>query len=82
MFLGMSVTMVLIVATSGRISAEMRHLPWAPIVLLCLWRLTRLGSAYRRYMGFDRPFLTALSSQIIVAMALFIGLLWTLGWIW
>ena len=81
MFLTMSVTMVLIIATSGRISAEMRHFARVPILLLWLFRLDRLGSAYR-IMGFDSPFLTALSSQIIVAMALFMGLLWTVGWIW
>jgi hypothetical protein len=45
--------------------------------LLFLYRLT---VAYRLYLQFHRPFLTVLTSQIIVALAAFTAVLWMAMW--
>jgi hypothetical protein len=80
-FLAACTNMVAIIASSGRIGGELAALVWLPILLLWVLRLGRLSSAYRRYMGFDHAFWTALSSQMIVALVTLMGLVWV-GWIW
>ena len=48
-------------------------------LLLVLWvvRLDRLTTAYRKYLQFDHPFLTALVSQIIVLLVMGAILFWS-----
>ena len=48
-------------------------------LLLLLWvvRLDRLTTAYRKYLQFDHPFLTALVSQIIVLLVMGAILFWS-----
>jgi hypothetical protein len=72
--------MAAIIASSGRFGDAIGALPWLPIIVLWLWRLVRLSSAYRRYMGFDHAFWTALSSQVIVSIVTLLGLIWA-DWI-
>ena len=45
---------------------------------LWLVRLDRLWTAYRKYLQFDHPFLTALASQIVVVLAGAAAFFW--GW--
>jgi hypothetical protein len=44
---------------------------WAMWLVSALWliRLDRLWTAYKKYLQFDRPFFTALASQILVVLA-------------
>ena len=76
-FLAVITCMIIVVARAGNGPDEIdqKLLLWS-ILLLWLVRLDHLASAYRRYLRFDHPFLTALSSQIVVALAMFILLLW------
>lgn len=76
-FLIVATTMILIVASAGRIS-DLFPRRWMVWLILLLWlvRLDRLATAYRRYLRFDHPFLTAFSSQILVALAMLLLLLW------
>jgi hypothetical protein len=53
------------------------------ITLVCFGvTLYRLSTAYKRYMRFDRPFLTVLSSQIIVGLAVFTVIVNMSSWWW
>jgi hypothetical protein len=77
MFLLTILTVLAILASAERFLELLPRLltTWL-MVLLWLMRLDRLAVAYRLYLRFDHPFLTALASQVLVGLAMFIVLLW------
>lgn len=73
---------ILLLRPQQRAWRDVETLAFWVVILLWLLRLDRLTTAYRKYLQFDHPFLTALASQIIVLLTMGGILFWGARFLW